>query len=225
MNETEFKKGIEEIKKINMSSEEKASMLQRIFSSTPIKSPYMKHSRMFAFVLSNQRQAMFASFFVTVLIGGGVVYASDESLPGDVLYFMKIRAIEPLIGVINVSTEENLAWTEEKVIRRIEEAESLAVKNKLDDKKAEELNFNLEKNSKAFAEAINTAASSTEDSVSAVEEKTEKIKQDFRDKIKTKVKEGKEGTENSQNDDQLDKVERLKGTVIRVLDSKDKFKK
>lgn len=63
-----------------------------------------------------------AAFFLLVLVGGGTSLAAEGSVPGDVLYPVKIRVTEPLRAVLVVSSPEARAlWDVERASRRLEE--------------------------------------------------------------------------------------------------------
>jgi len=78
---------------------------------------------------------------------------------------------------------EKVAWEEEKITRRIEEAEALAEDGRLDEKKLKKLEREIEKNSHVFVKVVNIAASSTATSTSSAVEKARDLKQEFRRKI------------------------------------------
>src|SRR3990167_3002014 len=109
--EQSFGRGIEELKNIRLTGEEKTRILERVFS-TPIESPYMKRTPVFAFVYS----------LILIISISGITYASDFSLPGDTLYPIKVSVVEPFLDVVNSSAEDKIVWETEKVERRIAEA-------------------------------------------------------------------------------------------------------
>ncbi|MFZ2484592.1 MAG: hypothetical protein WAX80_03720 [Minisyncoccia bacterium] len=153
MNDKQFKKGIDELKKIRMTDGEKSRMLKSVFS-VPIESPYVKKISTFAFIYSHHAQMALAACLVVAISLGGVTYASDKALPGDILYSIKTGIVEPALDVVNQSPEKKIVWEEEKVERRIVEAEMLAENDELDDERSEELEKKIEKSSKAFVKAV-----------------------------------------------------------------------
>ena len=203
MDNEQFKKGIEDLKSIRLTDVEKARMLESIFA-TPIPSPYMKRIPVFAFVYS----------FILLITAGGITYASASSLPGDVLYTIKTGVVESVLDVVNRSPENRIVWEEEKVERRIVEAEVLAKQGRLDDKKLEGLGRSIEKSSIAFTKAVNTAASSTTTSTSSARERAEGQKKEFRRKINERQESKVESTRGN--------INRLKDTAIKVLDDEDR---
>lgn len=182
MNKKDFKKGIEDIKNIRMTNAEKTHMLKSILS-LPIKSPYMEHVSVFTFINSNYARIAWTVCFIFALTFGGTVYTSGASLPGDLLYPIKTKVVEPVLDIVNNTPIEKVAWEEEKITRRIEEAEALAEDGRLDEKKLKKLEREIEKNSHVFVKVVNIVASSTATSTSSAVEKARDLKQEFRRKI------------------------------------------
>src|SRR3989344_6680365 len=205
MDNEQFKKGIEDLKSIRLTDVEKARMLESIFA-TPIPSPYMKRIPVFAFVYS----------FILLITAGGITYAYASSLPGDVLYTIKTGVVESVLDVVNRSPENRIVWEEEKVERRIVEAEVLAKQGRLDDKKLEGLERSIEKSSRAF--------------VKAVEEKNGDEQEGRKEEFRKKVNERKGAFEKNENEneneiersDKKEIINRLKNTAIKVLDDEDR---
>lgn len=210
MNKENFEKGIEGLKNIRMTDTEKARMLERVFS-LPTESPYMRRIPAFALACS----------LILVLSFGGATYASVTSLPGDLLYPIKTRVVEPMLDIVNYAPEKKIVWEEEKVMRRIVEAEKLAEKDELNDERAEKLERSIEKSSEAFARAVGEADG----------EKAEDRKEEFRKKIdereEVSVREEKKGEEKDEKKEenkekQREKVKKLKATATRALDNDDR---
>ncbi|MFA6495133.1 MAG: DUF5667 domain-containing protein [Candidatus Paceibacterota bacterium] len=63
--------------------------------------------------------------------GGGVSYAAQGSLPGDVLYPVKVDINEPIAGAFQFGTQAQAQWNAELAQSRLQEAEQLAAQNKL----------------------------------------------------------------------------------------------
>lgn len=76
------------------------------------------------------------AFVLIILVGtGSAAYASDDTLPGDVLYPVKVAVVEPVHGALLATTEEKAQWHASLAERRLEEATKLAIADKLDEKK------------------------------------------------------------------------------------------
>jgi hypothetical protein len=73
------------------------------------------------------------AFAVLLLVGGtGAAYAAEGSVPGNVLYLVKVAVVEPLQGALITNAEGQAAWHANLASRRLEEATKLAVADKLD---------------------------------------------------------------------------------------------
>lgn len=144
MEDKKLQSSIEEIKKIKMTSDEKVSMLSNILSSavpshTSVESPWMKYVS-----LSKVYKSKFlyygAVICLIVFIGGReVVFASEVSLPGTVLYPIKVKIIEPISSAFQFSTEAKAKYESSLATKRLIEAETLASQNKLDEPKQKEI--------------------------------------------------------------------------------------
>lgn len=228
MNEEYFKKGIEKLKNIRMTDVEKARVLKNVLSASS-ESPYMQHAPTFAFVSTRYTHMIYAFCLVLIFSLVGATYVSGKSLPGDLLYPIKTRIVEPVLDVINSAPEKRIIWEEEKVSRRIAEAEKLEEKNELSDERVTELERHVEKSSRAFVQAVK------ESELGSV--KVEDRKNEFRKKFE--VREGVEENTNNKtaatntvdqntNDFRLQRssrndsiVNNLKRFAIETIDSKD----
>ncbi|MBI4086752.1 hypothetical protein HY416_02085 [Candidatus Kaiserbacteria bacterium] len=91
--------------------------------------------RVFAgFHLSFARRYVFALALFAVIgsLTGGISYAAESAVPGMILYPVKTRVNERVIGLLSFSDEAAIEWQTELILRRIDEAERLAVSNTLD---------------------------------------------------------------------------------------------
>lgn len=186
MNEKDFNKEIHELKNIRLSKSEKESIFKNVMS-TPVESSYVKRSPIFVSIFTRHTQVFVAASLVLAMSFGGAIYASDDSLPGDVLYSVKTAMIEPVLDVVYSAPEDKLLWEEEKVERRIAEAEKLIEKDELDEEKLAKLEAKIEKSSIAFAAAASLVASSTATSSFSKKEREKEIKQEFKIKINERI--------------------------------------
>jgi Domain of unknown function (DUF5667) len=117
----------------------------------PVSSPYFNIPKL----LSSARGAY--AFFAAILIIGlsaGTTYASENTLPGDTLYAIKVGITEPVHSALLTSSKDKATWNAELAERRLEEATQLAVQNKLDVKTSRYLS---EKLSVHVAESVTNA--------------------------------------------------------------------
>lgn len=119
----------QEAQKIRLSTAERASMRANIFGApapyTPAraKSPYV-------FFFTFQRAVAFALVLV-VLVGSTSAYAAGGSVPGDLLYTVKVNVNEPLRGALAVSNQAKINFHTNVAEERLKEAETLASKGRL----------------------------------------------------------------------------------------------
>lgn len=111
------------------------------FSSRSVKSP---------FSINDFRNKKTLSAFVIggLLLGSTVSFASESTVPGDVLYPVKIHINEPVLGAIAVTPQAKADWGVRKAERRLEEVEKLAEEPEVTPQVRElaEANFNVSTN-------------------------------------------------------------------------------
>jgi len=85
-----------------------------------------------------------AAVLVLIVGVGGTAYASEDALPGDALYSVKVNISEPIQTALVPSEKGKAAWHAILAERRLEEAAQLAAKGTLTPDTQEELaaNFN-----------------------------------------------------------------------------------
>ncbi len=69
---------------------------------------------------------------VALLVGGGVSFAAEGALPGDILYPVKVDVNEEVRAMVTYSSEAKADWEAQRAERRLEEAEQLASEGNLD---------------------------------------------------------------------------------------------
>lgn len=85
----------------------------------------------FPLSLFGKHAAAFAAALLVVLVGGGASFAAEGTVPGDVLYPVKVRLNEEVRSVLAFSDENRATWETELVRRRLEEVSRLAALGKL----------------------------------------------------------------------------------------------
>lgn len=130
----QFKK---EARTIRLTGSEKAAMQARImqemkpspdFSFFALRSFSEVGPFQFAHIRAMQ---VMATVLLVALLGGGTAYAAQGSLPGDVLYTIKINVNEQVEGALALSDTAKAQWNTQVAGRRLEEAETLASKGEL----------------------------------------------------------------------------------------------
>lgn len=132
--------------RIKLNTDEKSSLEKNILAfmnANPIQSERIEnkrrhishaHGQTFLFSFLN-RKYMFATLAVVIVLvlSGGVSYAAEGSVPGNVLYPIK-QVNEEVRSALAISDEDQAKWDAERAERRLEEASTLALSGKLDPK-------------------------------------------------------------------------------------------
>jgi len=158
MKDEKLKIGIKEIKEIKMTELEKGHILKNILNSPvsyeqPIKSPWTIFS-LFSVIHKNRLVYYGFVFSLAVVLGGGAVFASGNSLPGNVFYPLKVSIVEPIHSAFTFSPKKKAQYESNLATKRMIEAETLKSQGKLDKAKEERLSLLLEDHTKAFNKAI-----------------------------------------------------------------------
>lgn len=158
MKKNKLQKGIDEIKNIVMTDAEKKSILENILKSPeniqkPIKSPWFNFSFM---AMLHKKQLVYYIILplIIILSSGGVVFASQKSLPNSILYPLKVNIVEPIRGVLTFSYKNKAKYEINLATERLVEAETLASQGKLDKINEKKLNNLLEKHTVALDKAL-----------------------------------------------------------------------
>ncbi len=94
------------------------------------------------------------AFALILLISGGTSLAAEYALPGDPLYAVKTKINEPLIAALNTSESAEANWHATVALRRLEEADALAIKGKLTPEVKSEIGNNFEVSAAKAADTI-----------------------------------------------------------------------
>lgn len=155
-------KAIGEVKEIKLTSLEKEEILRKVFDvpnsrERLIPSPYKFFSFVSTFNFSKSRlvYAVSASCLVLVL-STGAVFASNNSLPGNALYPLKVSVVEPAYGALLFSHLEKINYESSLATKRMVEAETLAYEYELDEQKEEILNSLLKIHIQDFTDAVSS---------------------------------------------------------------------
>jgi len=110
--------------------------------------------------LNNQRSLLtnkltkMAFLLIVVMLTGGVSFASNNALPGDILYPVKIRVVEKVEGALKISAEAKARWDTELAVRRLQEGEKLVAAGKFDAKTSAKVENDFEIQSKKAEKSI-----------------------------------------------------------------------
>jgi hypothetical protein len=234
--DNKLQKGINEIKEIKMTALEKKQMFEHIMNSEissspkPIQSPWLTYS--FMARIQKSRLVYYVVIpLIIILSGGGVAFASENSLPNSILYPIKTGVVEPIRGVLKFSPRNKAQYESNLATRRLVEAETLAGEGKLDKQTEEHLNNLLEKHT----ESLNKALDKADRIVQTVEstEQNDEIVTNFHANMNAhaRVLDILEGNENdtqdgNSNDIKISKTARDNAEKVRSVskDKEDKIK-
>lgn len=156
----ELEKLIQSAKQINLSPEKKDLIRARVQDfieltpitkqiSKPILSPFVARVSISYFSKA-------ISFALIVLIAGGstISYASEDTLPGDTLYTVKVNVKEPLEEKLAFSPQAKLEVKTKQVEKRLTEAQTLLQNNDTSPEKHKEVESRVEKQVEEISQTI-----------------------------------------------------------------------
>lgn len=174
MNE-EMNKKIELLKKVSLRLSEKQEMkekISRFIDLTPVTGnstsrPIQQRSYSGLFTSFQSLRFMPALLILAVLVGGGVSFAAEGSLPGDTLYPIKLNVNEEVAAALDFSSEAKAKRQAALAEKRLEEAVTLAAEGKLTTEAKEQLALNFEKHAEKFEEHIEKVSTDKDSKTSA----------------------------------------------------------
>lgn len=139
---------LKELKKVHLTSEVRLRMREELLSyadlhAIPADSSSAQSAGFRFFTLGSRAYTGLAAMMLLIVGAGGTTYAAEKTLPGDVLYTVKTHVSEPIQTALIPSTKGQATWHAVLAERRLEEAATLASKNKLSESTQEELAANL----------------------------------------------------------------------------------
>lgn len=96
-------------------------------------------------------------FLIIALVfgaGGSVSLAAENSIPGDVLYPVKVNFNEKVVAVFSVSADAKMQWETRLVERRLEEVSLLATSGKIDAEAEEKIRARFDGHAEKIKEKI-----------------------------------------------------------------------
>lgn len=94
------------------------------------------------------------ALLIAAALGGGTSVAANNTAPGDILYSFKININENVEAVFAFSNRAKANWNIAKARARLEEAQQLAAKGKLDANAQAELNANFQAHASNIAKEV-----------------------------------------------------------------------
>lgn len=191
-----FKKLINTAQNIELSQEKKDSIRMRVESfmeMTPVRisTPNTLRDRRYISKFSVLNFSKAVSFALIILVAGGstISYASEDTLPGDTFYTVKVKFTEPIQESLAFSQEAKLEVQTKQIEKRLTEAQTLLEKNDttpekhakveaLVEKQAEEISKSIDKlQEKGDVEAILNTTSKLQPVLKAHKEALEEVSQ------------------------------------------------
>ncbi len=222
MKNINWNKGLKQLKNIKMTDTEKDQIFKSVMNyplpkQSPIKSNWVTYSQIFAFKKHKMAYYTVIASLIVILSGQGIVYASQDSLPGDILYPVKIKVLEPVRSALTLSTEAKAEYESNLATKRLEEAEKLASNNKLD-KDTEKRISELVKN---HTSALDNDLSRLNKSSKNKKEKVDDIVTNFQagmnahSQVLEEILGSNDYIENESEDDSISKTARDSGNKVR----------
>ncbi len=156
-------KTIEELKKISLTSEEKNAIRGRVadFASSNLISIKSINNMENNFGTNIPTSSSFAwssfiykiavpALLLLVVVGGGTSYLAEKSLPGDALYPVKLNVNEKMQSVLAFNEKDSAMVDLNQAVRRLTEAETLALSGKLTAEQDSEIKTNFSKEVESF---------------------------------------------------------------------------
>jgi hypothetical protein len=142
MNHSPFEKLIKKTgQEINLSPAEREKMRTLLREYMAFKPMLQKESRTRPWfdgvavalhtLLVRPAASLAAAVLILALTSGGVAFAAEGTLPGDVLYPIKVSVLEPAQSTLAVSAEAKANWNRTLAERRLDEATTLAAQGRL----------------------------------------------------------------------------------------------
>lgn len=158
MEKEKLQNGIKDIQQIKMTSLEKKRVFESVLNSSietkkTIESPWFKYSFLFT-VKRTQLVYLVIIPLIIILSSGGVVFASQDAQPDNILYPIKVNIIEPIQGALLSSPKDKAIHESKLASTRLKEAEKLASNGKLNVANEKQINDLLVIHTKALNDAL-----------------------------------------------------------------------
>lgn len=211
-----FKDGLQNIKEIKLTEREKSLMFANISEHMKVAQSTPATINWFMFF---HRTSTVIALIALIFSGAAVVVASSEaSLPGDLLYPIKVSVKEPLASALSVSSSAKIQKEVQKATERLKEAEQLSEKGLLNADTRKEIEDRFEKH----VEKMDSFVVRDMKEESKKVQKKVKVKTDFEESVLRHTEELDKIKEDL-SDDEKEEVEQFKSAVLKTMrDKKEK---
>ncbi len=148
------KKFIKKLGRMSLATDERRALRSEILEYTQKHPMPVSEKRFWPGLLSRRFAPAMLVVLIAVTLGGGISYAAEQTVPGDILYPIKIYVNEEIRAAIAPSTEAKASWEVQRLERRLEEAEQLIAREKFNDSTNSELKKNLARHSLAINQKL-----------------------------------------------------------------------
>lgn len=108
-----------------------------------------------------------ATLALFLVVGVGTTYAAENALPGDALYTVKLNVNESVKGALALSESSKASWNNERLERRLQEAETLVAAGELTPVAQARLETEIQATVEAFDRNVEKLAKAEDESVVA----------------------------------------------------------
>ncbi|MDO8564375.1 MAG: DUF5667 domain-containing protein [bacterium] len=156
MENEQFNKDIQAIRTIVMTPEEKKRVLMNVLQEVPEKETSGSvRARLFDLLFSRHSLSIALLPLLIVLVAGtGTAIAAENAVPGDLLYPVKTSVTERVFDALAFGNTAQAMRAAQKAERRLQEAETLAAKGRLDSGNLESLLTRFEEHTQTFEDRI-----------------------------------------------------------------------
>jgi hypothetical protein len=212
-----FKDGIQNIKDIQLTESEKSLMFSKISAHMTHTAPAPTSLNWFVFF--HKTSVVFAAF-IFIFSGAAVVVASEASLPGDLLYPIKVSVKEPIVSAMSLGQSAKIRAEASKASERLKEAEKLSETGRLNADTRKEIEDRFEKHVEKMDSFVENDSKKEYKKI----EKKVKAQSDFEDDVLRHTEELDKIKEDLSDDEKIE-VENLKNKVLQTVQSKKENKK
>lgn len=146
--EKKLKKAAEQIRLSKMEKERMWNVLEGVMEIQPVREAqkqaqkeaaqkeahgrsYESNRFVWISIFRTKKVIMPALLIIALFLGGGVSAAAQNTVPGDILYPVKVGITEEIRGFAALGTENKAEWEEKRAERRLREATELASRGEL----------------------------------------------------------------------------------------------
>jgi len=176
-----FKKIIKRLKSVGLQNDEKTFLRKQLLhfmeehpvlikSPYSIKSPYI--SKKLVTKLFRPAKVLATALIIVLVMGGSFAYAAESSLPGQILYPIKIN-IEEIKSLSLITSKQKVEWEIERTSRRLGEAAELSIQDKMNSIAREEIKTQIDKHTKKISQGIKEIGAENPESALAMNSQLE----------------------------------------------------